>query len=382
MSFFDCICSSAPPEEQEHHHEQDVTLATYECDYDKNPTSLYQAMESEAWVPCLEFFETGKWSNASLFFTEDPLSPERQARTWVTRFEEDGPVRWSQLPLHAALIFGAPSKIIATLVDLYPQGVRCTDDQHCLPLHLAIKYGAHDNIVRLLLESFPDALFTKDIHDRYPTQMEGNRDDRTAIMDEIVRATTKALKKKHLINLEEELGEVKDDLILQTNLNADIEAQKQEVEIKCQRAETVVAMLRSERKDLIRQLAQKNEVGKKEKGIRGFAFGRKKQTVREESDAQQEDEDSPLEPTVSQETSEETRTDPDKVSKENKSDEEVDKEDVSKSSEIKDEPKEERSFVSEAETINSIMSKGLNKPSVQTTRRPKRSFFKGLGAKE
>ena len=94
--------------------------------YDKNPSSLYQAMESKAWVPTLEFFDTGKWQSSLLFSGEDPLPPERQAGTWVTRFEADGLVRWSQLPLHAALIFGAPFKIIATLVTLYPQGTKNT----------------------------------------------------------------------------------------------------------------------------------------------------------------------------------------------------------------------------------------------------------------
>jgi hypothetical protein len=213
MGFLDFLFA-APPQITNF----DDSTATFECDYDKNPSSLYQAMESKAWVPTLEFFDTGKWQSSLLFSGEDPLSPEHQARTWVTRFEADGKVRWSQLPLHAALIFGAPFKIIATLVTLYPQGVRCTDDQHMLPLHLTMKFGAEDTVVRLLIEHFPESLFTKDIRGRLPTQMDGPRKDRTRIMDEIVNVTTKTLQKKHGLVLQDELAELKDDLVLQNKL--------------------------------------------------------------------------------------------------------------------------------------------------------------------
>lgn len=257
MTILGCMCQSPDLT-------RDLEYSTdpFERDYDNNPTSLYQAMESKAWLPTLEFFDTGKWSNAESLFSsgEDPISPELQARTWITRFEVDGSVRWSQLPLHAALVFGAPLKIVGTLVALYPPSVRCTDDQHMLPLHLAIKFGAEDKVVRFLLEKFPDSLFTKDIRGRLPSEIKGPRNDRTKILEETLMVTTKTLRKKHLLNLQDELAELKEGLEMQNKLNFDMEQQKKQVELEYEQAQSEVAMmkntLRSLQKALQRQTAE------------------------------------------------------------------------------------------------------------------------------
>ena len=391
MAFFDFLCAPAQSPRN-----SDESSATFECDYDKNPSSLYQAMESRAWVPTLEFFETGKWSSSPSLFSsgEDPLPPERQARTWVTRFETDGSVRWSQLPLHAALIFGAPFKIVSKLVDLYPQGVRCTDDQHMLPLHLSMKFGADDSIVRLLLDAFPDAVFTKDIRGRLPTQIDGPKKDRTKIMDDIVVITTKTLQKKHLLNLQDELAELKDDLVLQNKLNVEIESQKKDLDIKYQRLQTEVIILRKE----IAELQKKLESGsilrksdqnreprienvpapvnyKKENRLKNLVFGRKKETNGPVSSIQS-DEDSyrsqargfrspPSTPSSAHN---------DRMQKKRESRLEVNH----KERHLENDG---ASVASESDSINSTVSKG-NTDFVQSKKLSRRGFFKGLGAKE
>lgn len=207
--------------------------ATYECDYDKNRTSLYEAIEEKAWIPVLYFFKTGKWERG-LFFAEveDPLPASRQVRTWITRFEPDGKVRWSQLPLHAAIIFNAPFQIVSELVKLYPQAARCTDDQHMLPLHLAIKYGSEDGVVLCLLDTFPESIFTKDIRGRLPTEVEGPRSERSKIIEQTIKVMTKTLTKRHGTAMNENIADMKDDLALQKNLNADLEREKKELEEK------------------------------------------------------------------------------------------------------------------------------------------------------
>jgi hypothetical protein len=240
MGLLDLFCVAPTPRAL-----HDDSTATFECDYDTGPTSLYQAIENKAWVPALEFFDTGRWQGL-LSSGEDPLPPERQARTWVTRFESDGKVRWSQLPIHAALIFGAPFKVIATLVTLYPQGVRCVDDQHMLPLHLAVKFGAEDNVLRLLIEHFPEAICTSDIRGRLPSQIEGPRIDRTKIMNEVVNVNTRTLQKKFDLHLKEELSDLQDDLVLQSKLNAELESQKRELELQLKRLQTELVVLRDE----------------------------------------------------------------------------------------------------------------------------------------
>lgn len=213
---------------------------TYECDYDKNPTSLYEAMEDRAWIPAMAFFKTGSWERGMFFQPVlDPLSPERQAKTWVTRFEQNGSVRWSQLPLHAAIIFGAPLAVIQALVELYPQGVRCTDDQHMLPLHLAMKYNADDSIVNCLLTAFPESIFTKDIRGRLPTEVTPTGEkpnDRSQIIEQIIAVMTKTLTKRHGAAMQDNIADLKDDLVLQSNLNAELEQSRNELEAKYQKA--------------------------------------------------------------------------------------------------------------------------------------------------
>jgi len=134
----------------------------YDLDYDTDVTSLYQAIEEEVWAPLKIFLYTGYWPN-TLF--PEPESPKEQSRTWITRYQrgQDGTkeVRWSQLPIHAAIIFGAPVVIVDKLLELYPQSTRFTDDQNKLPLHLAFEYGASDAVLSSLLQSYPEAIRIK-----------------------------------------------------------------------------------------------------------------------------------------------------------------------------------------------------------------------------
>ena len=136
----------------------------YECDYERDCTPLYRAIENaiEAadFEPIVKFLDTGYWSPS---FFSDPITPADQARTWVTRFDDVDPnkVKWSQLPLHLAIVCGAPPSVIGRLVRLYPQALRCTDDQHMLPLHLALRHGSDDEVVAFLLMKFPDAVNAK-----------------------------------------------------------------------------------------------------------------------------------------------------------------------------------------------------------------------------
>ena len=136
----------------------------YECDYERDCTPLYSALENaleeKQFEPIIKFLDTGYWTGA---FFSDPISPADQAKTWVTRFDPEDPnkVKWSQLPLHLAIVCNAPPSVIGRLVRLYPQALRCTDDQHMLPLHLALRHGSNDEVIAFLLMKFPDAVNAK-----------------------------------------------------------------------------------------------------------------------------------------------------------------------------------------------------------------------------
>lgn len=136
----------------------------YECDYERDCTPLYRALEnaidSNGFNPIIKFLDTGYWPNS---FFADSIIPSVQVKTWVTRFdpEDTSKVKWSQLPLHLAIVCGAPPAVIGRLVKMYPQALRCTDDQHMLPLHLALRHNATDEVVAYLLMHFPDAVNAK-----------------------------------------------------------------------------------------------------------------------------------------------------------------------------------------------------------------------------
>lgn len=133
-----------------------VTIPT-ECDYERNCIPLFKRLEDQEWDAVISFLDTGFWP---YHFVKDPVSPQEQVRTWVTRVTNTHPPRtvWSQLPLHLALVTSAPLDVIYRMVNLYPASVSCSDDEKMLPLHLALKHGAHEDVLDLLLETFPDAV--------------------------------------------------------------------------------------------------------------------------------------------------------------------------------------------------------------------------------
>ncbi|CAJ1945600.1 unnamed protein product [Cylindrotheca closterium] len=221
-----------------------------ECDYDKNPTRLYKAIENLNWASVLDFLLEGTWQDSGfekIFPETDANPPAKQAGMWVTKFDEDGKVEWSRIPLHAAVINGAPYTIVKRLMDLFPEGIRCTDDKGMLPLHLAIKHSSTANILRLLLEKFPEAMFAKDNTGNGPFQMK--EDERTRIMTIITNYTTK--------RIQEECGQIEQKRLqtLQNDLAKQREA-NEELEAKLTLKNQVIVQSTKEKEQTLRQLAK------------------------------------------------------------------------------------------------------------------------------
>lgn len=150
-----------------------LSIDALEVDYTKNCTPLYKkienAIEDYEWEPIAKFLDTGHWPG-TLF--ADEKGPKEQTMTWVTKFDNKDPtyVRWSQLPLHLAIVCGAPFSIVGRLIEHYPAGVRCTDDQRNLPIHLALRHGASDDVVTYLLMQFPESCNARGKDRRTPIQ--------------------------------------------------------------------------------------------------------------------------------------------------------------------------------------------------------------------
>ena len=126
-----------------------------ECDYNENCTKLYKRIENatndDDWDEVIQFIDNG----CSRFAEKVKLQEE--SMTWITQYDskEDNVYNWRQLPLHLAIVRRAPFAVTGRLIELYPQSVRCTDDQGMLPIHLALDHEATDDIVNYLLLRFP-----------------------------------------------------------------------------------------------------------------------------------------------------------------------------------------------------------------------------------
>lgn len=123
-----------------------------ECDFDLDPTELYELLQLRNWEEAIQRCK----------------EHEREARTWVSRKEKDGKLRWRLLPLHAGVIFKAPEIVIEALLAAYPKGAECKDDQGMLPLHLAFRNGSSEGLVNVLLAAYPQAINVKDRKGRIP----------------------------------------------------------------------------------------------------------------------------------------------------------------------------------------------------------------------
>ncbi|OEU19961.1 hypothetical protein FRACYDRAFT_236022 [Fragilariopsis cylindrus CCMP1102] len=141
----------------------------FECDYDQNPTVLYQAIEAKQWDYAVSLI-TNKVNNVDDDNDEhdDDNDEEEPSSTWVVRKELNGKLRWRLLPLHAAVIFGSPLKLVELLLLDYPLAAQCKDDRGMLPLHLAFRNEACWDIIEELLTAYPLAVFMTDRKGRTP----------------------------------------------------------------------------------------------------------------------------------------------------------------------------------------------------------------------
>ena len=109
-------------------------------DYEENPTHLFMYLQQRAW---------------GLAVTQLKKNPE-EARVWNYRkvksegvststelvvhdgsSPDEHKYRWKLLPLHAAIVLGAPTEIIQDIIRAYPEASKKSDERGSLPVHLA-----------------------------------------------------------------------------------------------------------------------------------------------------------------------------------------------------------------------------------------------------
>jgi hypothetical protein len=132
----------------------EVVPSQLEVDYDRNITSLYKALTQSQWVDAIDAIKA---------------NPE-EAKTWVVRHYDDAEsapsgereIMWRFLPIHSACARQPPANVISALLEAYPDGGRCVDDQGMYALHYACGNQAPREVIRLLLMSYPEAAKMKD----------------------------------------------------------------------------------------------------------------------------------------------------------------------------------------------------------------------------
>ena len=107
-----------------------------------------------------------QWDRVVQLCQGSPSEPKK----WTTRqgfFE--GMKDANVLPIHEALVAGAPYHIIEALLNAYPDSVFCKESSYQrLPLHCACRKNAVPEVVDLLLRKYADASLTPDSLGRLP----------------------------------------------------------------------------------------------------------------------------------------------------------------------------------------------------------------------
>jgi hypothetical protein len=165
--------------QQTHHETCEAATIEFHCNYEQNCTSLFKKIEKQEWSTVDKFLASGIWPDTS---TIDVLSPDEQARTWVSRFDPSNPgqCRWSLLPVHLvgniwltavyvfssssthsgcvllqASILGAPYTTITRLVELYPEPARADGINATIP-HLEKRNCGSNRVIDSLFSASLD----------------------------------------------------------------------------------------------------------------------------------------------------------------------------------------------------------------------------------
>ena len=140
------------------------------CNFDTDATKLYLSIQLR------------KWDEATARANAHP----NETKTWVSRYEDSGNLRWRLLPLHAAIIFKAPLNTIRALLLSYPRAARHKDDQGMLPIHLAFRNESPVAVVQMLLMSYPQSIAVQDRKGREPAVIVQN--SRSVLKDQYEEA--------------------------------------------------------------------------------------------------------------------------------------------------------------------------------------------------
>ncbi|CAB9504980.1 expressed unknown protein [Seminavis robusta] len=135
----------------------------------REATPLFRAVSQKNWQGILYYLRTGSFSFSPLS-SGNKSAITKQAQTWVSKRDVNGNELWRQLPLHAAICFGAPMKVIEKLLEANRDALKSPDCYGNLPLHLAFIFDASDHVTAYLMKAFPASIHVMNFEGLQPIQ--------------------------------------------------------------------------------------------------------------------------------------------------------------------------------------------------------------------
>ncbi|KAL7539647.1 hypothetical protein ACHAXR_009469, partial [Thalassiosira sp. AJA248-18] len=161
-----------------------------ERDYDENPTRLFMHLQKRAWGLALTQLqqhptEASVWVYRKSKPEKAPNVPDADANPAALVVQHNALIvhdgnempkfRWKLLPLHAAIVLGAPTEIIQEIIRAYPHAATKTDERGSLPVHLAASRLDVDpegeKVVLQLFGAYPDSIELQDRKGRTPPEL-------------------------------------------------------------------------------------------------------------------------------------------------------------------------------------------------------------------
>jgi len=176
-----------------------------EVDYDKNPTDLFQAIEARV------------WDYARTMAVKETLHFKKDCSTWVVAKgkNKSAPLRFRALPLHGAVVFGAPDDLTKHILEGYPLAARGRDVKGRLPCHLACEHDASDEVLAIIINAFPKAFYIKDKLGKTPLDYineNGNRKWLKQMIPSLINARIEEERSKFSTEKDQALVDFKEQL--------------------------------------------------------------------------------------------------------------------------------------------------------------------------
>ena len=201
---------------------EESTKISY-VNYDVNPTLLYKFIEYKDWDEVLNRIRDAPEEINIWVYRLEQYDPDDDNDELSLVVPDDSEIRWKMLPIHVAIIFNAPIKVVMALHKASPKSLSQRDDRKMLPIHLACRVVSNLSVAQFLIYKNADSLEAMDYKGRKPLDIlkeygikELNSGDKRSaknrakliqLMEEKLNLKKKDVAKSEAKNVEEDVDE-------------------------------------------------------------------------------------------------------------------------------------------------------------------------------